>query len=112
MRVRFFTDGEARPGNTEARWEISGHEALEVGSGLGVSQSVPGEKKAAIKEGDAEGEGEGGSEGEKDPFADADAEEGASAKETSTATGVQSPAPTWKNVASVKKITSGTYLGV
>lgn len=86
MRVRFFTDGEAKPGNSEARWEITGAHALEVGSGLSVSQSAPGEAKL---------------EGESDPFADA--EENAPPP---------SPAPTWKPVAAVKKISSGTYLGV
>jgi hypothetical protein len=83
MRVRFFTDGEAKPGNSEARWEITGEQALHVGSGLSVSQTAPVEKQEA------------------DPFADADAEENAV---------VASPA--WKPVASVKRIASGTYLGV
>lgn len=86
MRVRFLTDGEAKPGNTEARWEISGDQSLTLGSGLGVSQSTPLEAKH---------------EGESDPFADADENPAP-----------VSPAVGWKPVASVKRITSGTYLGV
>lgn len=112
MRVRFFTDGEARPGNTEARWEVSGKEALGLGSGLGVSMAVVGggEKKDEEK---ADGEG---SEGEKDPFADADAEEAggkeSAEKERERERERESEGLSWKPVASVKKITSGTYLGV
>lgn len=89
MRVRFFTEGEAKAGNCEARWEMAGASALELGSGLGVSQSAPA--------------GESKQEGESDdPFADAE--------ETTTA--ASNPAPTWQPVASVKRISSGTYLGV
>ncbi|PSN64305.1 hypothetical protein BS50DRAFT_575755 [Corynespora cassiicola Philippines] len=88
MRVRFFTEGEARPGNTEARWEITGEQSLRAGSGLGVSQSAGLDSKA---------------EGETDPFADADGDESAPPA---------SPAVGWKPVASIKRITSGTYLGV
>jgi hypothetical protein len=86
MRVRFFTDGEAKPGNTEARWEITGAQSLSLGSGLGVSQSAPADAKQ---------------ESDSDPFADA--EENAVPP---------SPAVGWKPVPSVKRITSGTYLGV
>jgi len=86
MRVRFSTDGEAKAGNVEARWEMTGAPSLRLGSGLGVSQSVPGDGKA---------------ERESDPFADADENAGPT-----------SPAPTWKPVATVKRITSGTYVGV
>ncbi|KAF2687998.1 hypothetical protein K458DRAFT_295533 [Lentithecium fluviatile CBS 122367] len=86
MRVRFLTDSEAKPGNSEARWEITGPQALSIGSGLGVSQSAPPEVKT---------------EGEADPFADAD--ENAPPP---------SPAPVWKPVNSVKRLSSGTYLGV
>ncbi|KAF2640199.1 hypothetical protein P280DRAFT_490544 [Massarina eburnea CBS 473.64] len=81
MRVRFFTEGEAKPGNSEARWEITGEQALSVGSALSVSQLAPAEKQ------------------EDDPFADAE-ENAAPAS------------PTFKPVNSVKRITSGTYLGV
>ena len=84
IRARFVTEGDAKPGNTEARWEISGAESLSLGSGLGVSLSAPGEAKDV----------------EADPFADED-------NAPSAAPSVQ-----WKPVASVKRITSGTYLGV
>jgi hypothetical protein len=86
LRVRFFTDGEAKPGNTEARWEITGGQSLTLGSGLGVSQSARAEPKQ---------------ESESDPFADTD--ENAPPP---------TPAMSWKPVASVKRISSGTYLGV
>ncbi|KAF1973412.1 hypothetical protein BU23DRAFT_554400 [Bimuria novae-zelandiae CBS 107.79] len=88
MRVRFFTDGEAKPGNSEARWEIAGAHSLALGSGLAVSQSAPGESKQE--------------ENESDPFADAE----------ENVPPPISPAPTWKPVTSVKRIASGTYLGV
>jgi hypothetical protein len=84
LRVRFLTDGQAKPGNCEARWEISDEQSLTLGSGLGVSMSAPLNTK---KE-----------EGEADPFADEDVP-------ASLAIG-------WKPVATVKKITSGMYLGV
>lgn len=87
IRVRFFTEVEAKPGNTEARWEISGEQTLTLGSGLGVSMSAP--------------LNEAKQDGEADPFADAD--ENAPPA---------SPAIGWKPVATVKRITSGTYLGV
>ncbi|KAH7118930.1 Muniscin C-terminal mu homology domain-containing protein [Dendryphion nanum] len=86
MRVRFLTEGEAKPGNSEARWEVTGDQSLSFGSGLGVSQVAPSETKL---------------EGEADPFADAD--ENAPPP---------SPAIVWKPVASIKRISSGTYLGV
>ncbi|KAF1838204.1 hypothetical protein BDW02DRAFT_542315 [Decorospora gaudefroyi] len=85
LRARFLTDGQANPGNTEARWEISDEQSLTLGSGLGVSVSAP---LSAKKE-----------EGEADPFADEDV-------------APVSPAVGWKGVNSVKKIVSGTYLGV
>ncbi|KAF2747035.1 hypothetical protein M011DRAFT_403058 [Sporormia fimetaria CBS 119925] len=86
VRVRFFTDGEAKPGNTEARWEIRGSDCLSMGSGLAVSQSASAETKTG---------------GEDDPFADAE-------ETVRPAT----PVAQWKPVATVKKIASGTYLGV
>ncbi|KAH9861487.1 hypothetical protein J1614_011234 [Plenodomus biglobosus] len=87
IRVRFFTEGEARPGNVEARWEISDEQSLALGSGLGVSMSAP------LNEAKLDGEA--------DPFADID--ENAPPA---------SPAAGWKPVHTVKKITSGTYQGV
>ncbi|KAI8938865.1 hypothetical protein NX059_004725 [Plenodomus lindquistii] len=87
IRVRFLTEGEAKPGNVEARWEISDEQSLTLGSGLGVSMSAPlnDEKQ----------------DGEADPFADID--------ENAPPT---SPAVGWKPVHTVKKISSGTYQGV
>lgn len=85
IRVRFFTEGEAKPGNCEARWELSGEQAVSLGSGLGVSQNVP---LNEMKQ-----------DGDVDPFADESAPPA-------------SPAIGWKPVATVKKIISGTYLGV
>jgi hypothetical protein len=87
IRVRFLTEGEARPGNVEARWEISGEQTLTLGSGLGVSMSAP--------------LSEAKQDGEADPFADTD--ENAPPA---------SPAIGWKAVSTVKRIASGTYLGV
>ena len=52
LLARFSTEGEAKPGSVEMRWEISGDAAAGLGSGLGLSQM--GSKE------------EGGS----DPFAD------------------------------------------
>ncbi|CAO2654130.1 Nn.00g108630.m01.CDS01 [Neocucurbitaria sp. VM-36] len=87
IRVRFFTEGEAKPGNIEARWEISDEQSLTLGSGLGVSMSAP---LNEVKQ-----------DGEADPFADTDENAPPS-----------SPAIGWKPVTSVKKIISGTYMGV
>lgn len=84
IRVRFFTDGEGKPGNTEARWEISGEQSLTLGSNLGVSIS------GALND----------NKPEADPFADMDEN------------APPSPAVGWKPVATVKRIASGTYLGV
>ena len=53
LLARFSTESEAKPGNVEVRWEISGEGATGLGSGLSLSQT------AGSKE-------EGGS----DPFAD------------------------------------------
>lgn len=91
IRARFMTEGEARPGNTEARWEISGQESLGLGSGLGVSTRQ--EKTEEEKE--------------DDPFADEEKTD-AEAEAEAGADKVES----WKSVPSVKKIVSGTYLGV
>jgi hypothetical protein len=86
LRARFFTEGEAKPGNSEARWEIMGVNALSIGSGLSVSQTAALETKQ---------------DGESDPFADDD--ENAPPA---------SPAVGWKPVPSVKRFASGTYQGV
>ena len=36
LLARFTTEAEAKPGTVEARWEISGENAVGLGSGLGV----------------------------------------------------------------------------
>ena len=52
LLARFTTEGEAKPGSVETRWEIAGEHALGVGSGLSLSQ------------------GSGQKESGTDPFAD------------------------------------------
>jgi hypothetical protein len=56
LRARFFTDGEARFGNVEARWEMHGEHVNSRGSGLSVSVMEQGAAGAEV-----------------DPFADEDA---------------------------------------
>lgn len=46
LLARFTTDGEAKPGSVEARWEVNGEHAVGLGSGLGVSQKGVAEEKA------------------------------------------------------------------
>lgn len=43
LLARFTTDGEAKGGSVEARWEISGEHATGLGSALSVSQSAAAE---------------------------------------------------------------------
>ena len=78
--ARFSTDGEAKPGNVEVRWEISGEQAAGLGSGLGISQTGAGKEES------------GGS----DPFAD----------ESTTAV---STSGNWKEVPLTRRIMSGKY---
>ncbi|KAL1632113.1 Suppressor of Profilin deletion [Neofusicoccum ribis] len=84
LRARFYTEAEAKPGNIEARWEISGDNASGHGSGLGVSQMV--------QAGDS-------ADAEADPFADESA-------------APATPSIAWKDVPIVKKISNGTYTAV
>lgn len=84
LRARFYTETEAKPGNVEARWEITGTHASGHGSGLGISQMFQAADSADT---------------EADPFADESAPP-------------SSPAITWKDVPTVKKISSGTYTAV
>jgi hypothetical protein len=37
LLARFATESEAKPGNVEARWEVSGEHAAGIGSGLSMS---------------------------------------------------------------------------
>ncbi|KAF2421828.1 hypothetical protein EJ08DRAFT_690123, partial [Tothia fuscella] len=88
LRARFLTDGEARPGNVEARWEIGNDQISEMGSGLSVSKL---ETKVEKEEG-----GEAA-----DPFAD----------ETSSAkTGESSGTGKWKEINTIRSMRNGTYL--
>ncbi|KAF2835716.1 hypothetical protein M501DRAFT_941406 [Patellaria atrata CBS 101060] len=91
LRARFFTEGEAKPANVEARWEIMGENASELGSGLSVSIMVPREEEGRKVE------------EEVDPFAD----EGERDKEPTPA-----PNNTWKEIAGVRKIRSGAYTAI
>ncbi|KAF2147093.1 uncharacterized protein K452DRAFT_347932 [Aplosporella prunicola CBS 121167] len=84
LRARFYTDGEAKPGNIEGRWEIVGEHAAPQGSGLHVSQLIQGETESDV-----------------DPFADTDETQPPS-----------EPSIMTKEVATVKKISSGTYSAV
>lgn len=90
IRARFFTEGEGKAGNCEARWEILGDHALRCGSGLSVTQMTTAE---------AENKPDGGDD---DPFADAE--------ENLPPPG--SPKVGWREVATVKRIHSGTYSGI
>jgi hypothetical protein len=80
LLARFTTEGEAKPGIVEARWEISGEHASGLGSGLGVSQKGKGREDGS------------------DPFAD----------ESISMAGVGSGV--YKEVPVVRKLMSGKYI--
>lgn len=84
LLARFATETEAKPGNVEARWEISGEDAVGLGSGLSISH----------QNNSIEGVREEGS----DPFAD----EGVT----------PAPNPFWKEIPVVRKLISGKYIAV
>ena len=86
LLARFTTESEAKPGPVEARWEISGEEAIGLGSGLNVSQMA---SKSAAPPGAADGA---------DPFADERA--------------VPSPSLGWKEVPTIRRLVSGKYTAV
>ncbi|KAI9809457.1 MAG: hypothetical protein M1827_006837 [Pycnora praestabilis] len=86
LLARFTTETEAKPGNVEARWEITGEDATGLGSGLSISQLSTSSEAHA-----------GGSDGA-DPFAD----EGAAS----------SPSIAWKEVPIVRRLNSGKYIAV
>ncbi|KAI5797694.1 Muniscin C-terminal mu homology domain-containing protein [Geopyxis carbonaria] len=90
LLARFATEGLARPMPVEIRWEITGDEADNVGSGLTLSALLDGPK--IIEE-------------ETDPFADTSGEEKClSVPEPTT--------PSWSNIVAVKKISSGKYTAI
>lgn len=80
LRARFFTEGDVKTGNVEARWELPGS-----GSGVGLSklENLAG---ASTKE-----DGE-----EADPFADEDGE--------------RTPVIEWRSVRAVRRLRAGTYV--
>lgn len=78
--ARFATEGEAKPGNVEAKWEVSGEQAGGLGSGLGISEMASKEENGS------------------DPFAD----------ESTAAAGASTGS--WKEVAVTRRIISGKYL--
>ena len=80
LLARFSTEGEARAGSIEARWEISGPNATGLGSGLGLS---------------SQRQGGGREESGSDPFADG-----------GTSPGLGEG---WKEVPVVRKLVSGKY---
>ena len=81
LLARFTTEGEAKPGTVEARWEVNGEQAVGLGSSLGLSQASSTQK-------------EGGSS--PDPFADEGNAGGSSSSH--------------KEVTTVRRLTSGTYV--
>ncbi|KAL9101259.1 MAG: hypothetical protein Q9163_003457 [Psora crenata] len=83
LLARFSTESEAKPGNVDVRWEISGEQAAGLGSGLGISQMGVGGKDESSSH---------------DPFAD----ESMSAPTDSE----------WKEVPLTRKIMSGKYIAI
>jgi hypothetical protein len=80
LRARFFTEGDFKSGNVEARWELAGS-----GSGVGLSKL---ENLATdVKKEDGE---------EADPFADEDGE--------------RTPVIEWRSVRAVRSLRAGTYV--
>jgi F-BAR domain only protein len=84
LRAKFVTDGEPKPGNVEARWELTGEQLASVGSGISLSRIES-----------AEG-AEGSGSDEKDPFADESA--------------ATTPTVSWKDVTAVRRLRSGSYV--
>lgn len=81
LLARFTTEGEAKAGSVDVKWEIGGESASALGSGLGLSTS-----------------GTGKEEGGSDPFADE------SADRTTTTTA------NWQEVPITRRIISGKYV--
>jgi hypothetical protein len=88
LRARFLTDGEAKAGNVEARWEIGSEQMTGLGSGLSVSKL----DTAPSKEGSEE----------HNPFDD----------ENTPAASKELPDEKWKDIYIVRKRRSGTYLAM
>lgn len=90
LLARFSTEGEAKQGSVEARWEISGDGAAGLGSGLSLSQ-LSGGSGGGAKEAE-------GSSGSGDPFAD-----------ESTGASGGGGTGAWKEVPVIRKLISGKY---
>ena len=90
LLARFATDGEARAGTVEARWEITGEQATGLGSRLGLSANSTSVEKDES--------------GSSDPFADESPEK--------NLTGTTSAASGWKVVPVTRRIVSGRYLAI
>ena len=82
LLARIITEGEVKPGNAEARWEIGGS----IGSGVTLSKLEETKGK--------------GRDVEEDPFADEDDD------------GSQKEKESWKEVTTVKKWRAGSYATV
>jgi hypothetical protein len=89
LRARFLTEGEAKPGNVEARWEIANGQMAGLGSGLSVSKLES--SSSAPKESE-----------DADPFADESS--------ATTPAGASTPEHVWKEIHTFRKRRSGTYL--
>jgi hypothetical protein len=89
LRARFLTEGEAKPGNVESRWEIGSDQMAGLGSGLSVSKLES--SSPATKESE-----------EVDPFADESS--------AHTPVGASTPDHVWKEIHIVRKRRSGTYM--
>lgn len=87
LLARFTTDGEAKAGSVEVKWEIGGEAAVGLGSGLGLSSMG------------TTGKEEGGGGGS-DPFADESVERTVSASTTAS----------WQEVPVTRRIISGKYV--
>ena len=94
LLARFTTEGEAKPGKIEARWEIGGTSAAGLGSGLSLSQG------SGSGSGNAREDGVGG-----DPFADE-----TTTTTTTTATSANGAAGAYKEVPVTRKLVSGVYV--
>lgn len=97
--ARFVTDSAARSQAVDVRWEITGEDAVTVGSGIEVSVFSKNEVEKVEKE-ETEG-GEGGLE--VDPFAD----------EVKSMVSAEIPAAgEWRAVETVRRVAAGKFVAV
>lgn len=95
MLARFATDGQARAGLAEVRWEINDAE----GMGSALALSFEEKKIASVEEEDG------------DPFAD-DGEKPASEEEAENTSNAAAPVAKWESVKTVRKLMSGKYIAI